>query len=128
LATSVRTLLKLVIALFAALAGAASWSRADEARPEASTRAETVTMAAFIARIRQDTELRARFALSPRAVLREFGIDPPPINLPDKLTDAQIQRLLDDWTAGVDPVIKPPGKRPSAPAPVYGPPSTPRRP
>jgi hypothetical protein len=99
-------------------------------------RAETLTMSAFIARIRQDAALRARFAQSPRAVLREFGIDPPPINLPDQLTDAQIQRLLNDWTAGADPAVPPPGNRPPAPAPVYtpapapvyGPPSTPRRP
>jgi hypothetical protein len=120
-------LFKFVIGLFAALQGAATWSRAAEPRPAASTPPETLTMSAFIARIRQDAALRARFAQSPRAVLREFGIDPSPINLPDRVTDAQIQRLLNDWTAGVDsPARSPNGGQQlaPAPAPVYGPPAT----
>jgi hypothetical protein len=128
LATSVRTLIKLIIGLFVVLPGAATWSRAEEARPVASTPTETLTMSAFIARIRQDAVLRARFARSPRAVLHEFGIDTLPINLPDQLTDAQLQRFLSDWTAGVDPVVPPPGMLISPPAPVYGPPPTPRQP
>ena len=50
LAISVRSLLKLIIWLFAVLSGAATWSHADEPRPEASTRTEALTMAAFMAR------------------------------------------------------------------------------
>jgi hypothetical protein len=125
LATSVRTLLKFVIGLFAAATGATLSSGAEEVRPGASSPAETLTMSAFIARIRQDAALRARFAQSPRAVLREFGIDPPPINLPERLSDAQIRRLLNDWTAGVDPPASSPDSSRLAPTPapvVYGPP------
>jgi hypothetical protein len=134
LAPSIRKLFKFVVGLFAALPGAATSSRAAEPGAVASTPGETLTMSAFIARIRQDAALRARFAQSPRVVLREFGIDPPPINLPDRLTDDQIQRLLNDWTAGVDPPARPPPARPAldrlpttslTPTPAYGPPSTP---
>jgi hypothetical protein len=128
LVPSIRTLFKFVVGFFAAVPGAATSTHAAESRAAASTPAETLTMSAFIARIRQDAALRARFAQNPRAVLREFGIDPPPINLPDKLTDDQIQRLLNDWTAGVDPPAPPPRDgRPKAVAPaiIYGPPATP---
>jgi hypothetical protein len=135
MATSVRTIVKFIVGVFATLPGTANWSRAAEPRPAASTPAETLTMSAFIARIRQDSALRARFAESPRAVLREFGIDPPPINLPDRLTHVQMLQLLNDWTAGVDPPEQSPnaGRQSGPVVPVYGPPpglssQPPRRP
>jgi len=134
MAASARTLLKHVIGLFAALQGTAPSSRAEQARPEASSGAETPTMSAFISRVRQDAALRERFSRHPRAVLRQYGIDPSPYNLPDRLTQAQLDRLLSDWSRGAGssespPSVSPPeGERPSPPAVVYGPPPGLRRP
>jgi hypothetical protein len=126
MATSVRTLFKFFLGVFAALSGIGNWSRAAEPRPAAAGPAETLTMSTFISRIRQDEGLRARFADSPRAVLREFGIDPPPINLPDRINPVQMQGLLNNWAAGVEPAEPPPNPgRFSAPAPIYGPPAGP---
>jgi hypothetical protein len=90
-------------------------------------------MSAFIARIRQDTALRAHFAQSPDAVLRKFGIDPTPFNPLDRLNDAQIQEFLNDRTAGASPAQRPYDEQRPAPVlavsnPVYGPPPSPRRP
>jgi hypothetical protein len=124
LAISVRNLFQFLVGIVAALMGAVA-SRA-EAPPQSSSRVEVLTMSAFVARIRQDTGLRARFAQNPRAVLREFGIDPTAINLPDRLTEAQLQGLLNGRTVDVRegrPVLA--QAKPSPPAPVYGPPSTP---
>jgi hypothetical protein len=156
LTTSVRRLFEFVTGLFAARAAepppaASSLSeippflvRAAEPPPAAPTPAEpaptdstpavTPTMSAFIARIRQDPALRARFAQSPGAVLREFGIDPTPFNLLNRLNDAQIQEFLNDWTAGNFAAQPPYGGQQPAPVlaqvsnPVYGPPPSLRRP
>jgi hypothetical protein len=156
LATSVGRLFDFVIGLFAARAAEppaaapapaelpAMFVRAAEPPPAAPTPAEpppaasgpavTPTMSAFIARIRQDAALRARFGRSPDAVLREFGIDPTPFSLLGRLNDAQIQELVNDWTAGVIPTQGPYGGQQSAPVlaqvsnPVYGPPPSLRRP
>jgi hypothetical protein len=133
MATSVRTLLKFLIGLLAALQGAPTG--AEQSRPEAQSRPETLTISAFIVRLRQDAALRARFSQSPGAVLREHGIDPAPFNLPDRLDEAQLERLLADWTRrgagsgeGSPPVLQPPAPPNNVPAPVYGPPPGPRRP
>lgn len=132
MAAPVRTLFKFILGFFATLSGTGHWSRAAEPRPAASGPAETLTMSAFISRIRQDEILRARFAANPRAVLREYGIDPPPINLPNQITPVQMQGLLDNWAAGVDIAEPPPNPgRLVAPAVIYGPPAgppPPRRP
>ena len=79
-------------------------------------------MSAFIVRLRQDAALRARFSQDPRAVLREHGIDPAPFNLPDRLDEAQLERLLGDWTRrgagsgeGSPPVLQPPRHRRTCP-------------
>jgi hypothetical protein len=153
LTTSVRRLFEFVTGLFAARAAEPPPAvsalseippflvRAAEPPPAAptpvppdSTPAVTPTMSAFIARIRQDTALRARFAQSPGAVLREFGIDPTPFNLLNRLNDAQIQALLNDWTAGNFPAQRPYSEQQPPPVmahvsyPVYGPPPSPRRP
>ena len=124
MAISVRNLFQFLVGILAALMGAVA-SRA-EALPQASSRLEALTMSAFVARIRQDATLRARFAQNPRAVLREFGIDPTAINLPDRLTAAQLRSLLNSRTVDVGEgrLILAQAK-PSPPAPVYGPPSTP---
>jgi hypothetical protein len=140
-----RNLLKLAVGIITALTGTAA-PRADVVQAGPTPRVEVLTLPAFIARIRRDAELRASFAQDPRTTLREFGIDPGPINLPEQLTEAQLQSLLDSWMAvdrsirtaandGRDlplqiaapsisaaPVYGPP---PSPPAPVYGPPGTP---
>ena len=124
LAISVRNLFQFHVGLVAALMGAVA-SRA-EAPPPASLRLEALTMSAFVARIRQDAGLRARFAENPRAVLREFGIDPAAINLPDRLTEAQLESLLNSRAIdgrGEARILA--QAKPSPPAPVYGPPSTP---
>jgi hypothetical protein len=126
MARSVGTLSKFVIGLFAVLQGMTTLSRAEQVRPEASSNAETLTMSAFIGRVRQDAALRERFSQNPRAVLREYGIDPSPYNLPDRLTEAQLDRLLSGWSRGAGPSGSPPPSpealRP-APQPVYGPPA-----
>jgi hypothetical protein len=126
MARSVGTLSKFVIGLFAVLQGMTTLSRAEQARPEASSSAETLTMSAFICRVRQDAALRERFSQNPRAVLRDYGIDPSPYNLPDRLTQAQLDRLLSDWSRGAGPSGSPPpspdAARPSPPVVVYGPP------
>src|SRR2546425_724206 len=78
---------------------------------------------AFIARVRNDSRLRERFAQNPRAVLREHGIDSAPYNLPDRVSEAQMERLLADLAQPTRPPPSPPpdGGRPP-PVPVYGPP------
>lgn len=145
LVRTIRNLPGFIFGMVAAFLGPVGFSRAHVVQPSPSPRVEALTMSAFIARIRHDAELRARFAQAPRAVLREFGIDPAPIVLPEELTEAQISRLVDDWAAGagssadarrIDPLViakahhaSPPTAvygPPPAPAPVYGPPPTPR--
>ena len=127
MATPFRTLLKLLVGLFVAAPAAATATGAEVTRP-APIQVETLTLSAFAARVRQDTALRARFAQNPGAVLREFGIDPAPYNLPARLTDAQLDRFLADWSrdAGTSRPV-PPGP-PGPPAPVYGPPPGPAQP
>jgi hypothetical protein len=132
MATSVRALIKILIGMFAALQGTVVPSAAEQARPDAPPRSEASTMSAFIARLRQDAELRARFSQNPRAVMREHGIDPTPFNLPDRMDAAQVERLLSDLAGRAGPESSEPRRpdaRPSIPAPVYGPPpGPPRRP
>ncbi|WP_298279918.1 hypothetical protein [uncultured Bradyrhizobium sp.] len=44
--------------------------------------------------------MRERFAQDPRAVLREFVVAlSPHYDVPERLTVAQLERLLADWTA-----------------------------
>jgi hypothetical protein len=129
MAATVRTFLKLIIGLFAS-SQATAISNAQQARPEAPPRSETLTVPAFFARVRQDAALRARFSQNPRAVLREHGIDPAPFDVPDRLNEAQLERLLSDWGGGTGGSQAAPAPRPapSPPAPVYGPPPGLRRP
>jgi hypothetical protein len=96
--------------------------------PSEPERPETLTLSAFIARVRQDEALRARFARDPQATLHAFGIDPAPYDLPDRLSDAQLDRLLADWVRGRGRPAPAPKleKAPSAPAVVYGPAPGPR--
>ena len=150
--TSVRRLFEFVTGLFAARAAEpppavfplseipAFLVRAAEPPPAApmpvppdSTPAVPPTMSAFITRIRRDTALQAHFAQSPDSVLRKFGIDPTPFNLPDRLNDAQIQEFLNDRIAGAFPAQRPYDEQQPVPVlavsnPVYGPPPSPRRP
>jgi hypothetical protein len=143
LPTPVRNLFKFAVGILTALTGAAA-SRADVTQSRPAPRVEIPSISAFISRIRQDAELRARFAQDPRAALSEFGMDPGPISLPNRLTEAQLQSLLDSWMAAsrsarmaandfprdleASPMPAPApvyGPPPSPPAPVYGPPGTP---
>src|SRR5262245_38485997 len=98
MATSMRMLLKIFIGLFAALQATAASLGAQQTGAEASTRSDAPTMSALIARLRQDAVLRARFAENPRAVLREHGIDAAAFDVPVRMDDAQLQRLLAGWT------------------------------
>lgn len=132
MATSVRTLFKFLIGLFAALQAAVIPSRADHSRPEAPSRSNASAMSAFMARLLQETDLRARFSRNPRAVLRQHGIDPAPYNLPDRMNEADLRRLLSGRTYRLaEGAPNPPApetgqpKEPPA-APVYGPPPSPR--
>jgi len=126
-ATSVRTLFKFLLGLFAALQAAATPSRADHARPEAPSRSNASAMSAFMARLFHDADLRARFSQNPRAVLSQHGIDSGPYNLPERMTEAELQRLLSDRIrrlaeAAPNPPAPETGQPKPPPAPVYGPP------
>jgi hypothetical protein len=129
MAATVRTFLKLIIGFFASWQGAAI-SDAQQVRPDAPARSETLTVPAFFARVRQDAALRARFSRNPRAVLREHGIDPAPFDVPDRLNEAQLERLLSDWGGGSggSQAAPAPQPAPSPTTPVYGPPPGLRRP
>ena len=79
----------------------------------------------FIARLRHDGRLRDRFLRNPKAVLREFNVDPAPYEVPEQPTEAQLNHLIADWSKPPAPPTDPlPPKPPPAPAPtpVYGPP------
>ena len=125
MATSIRAL-KFLIGLFATFSAAPTGAQTE--RLPGSARSEAVGVATFIALLRQDAALRARFAQEPLAVLRDQGIDLAAFELPERLNEAQLARLLDDWSrwpAGqhLAQVAPEPREGPSAPAPVYGPPA-----
>jgi hypothetical protein len=126
MAITVRALLKSAAGLLATLLGNAHASIAP------TSRHETLTMAAFIARLRQGAVLRRRFADSPAAVLREYGIDPAPYRLPDRMSQAQLDRLLARFAQAQPPEPSEPAPQPTrpapGPAPVYGPPARPPQP
>jgi hypothetical protein len=131
MAITVRALLKSAAGLFAALLSHAN------ASVVLASRRETPTMAAFIARLRQDLALRRRFADHPSAVLREYGIDPTPYRFPEQMSQAQLDRLLAQFAqaAPAPAPTEPPtdfGSQapapPSPPAVVYGPPARPPQP
>ena len=150
MATTFRTVFKLIAGFFAILPAASA-----NAEPTANIVAgsEKLTMSEFIARLRQDPALRAQFRRNSRAVLREAGIDPTPFNLPDQLDEQVLARLLANWAAGASarpqpqlaqastqsptppavvygpppgPPPSPPSDRAAPPVPVYGPPPGPR--
>ena len=130
-ATSVRTLLKFLVGLFAALQAATTLSRAEHSRPGVAPGSEASTISAFMAQLRQNAELRARFSRNPRAVLSQNGIDPAPYNLPERMNEADLQRLLSDRTRRLaegtpNPPAPETGQPQAPPAPVYGPPPGPR--
>lgn len=120
MALSVRAFLRSIAGLALVLAGGAA--RAQQR--------ETLTLSAFISRVRGDGALRARFADNPSAVLREYGIDPTPFNLPDRITQAQMDSLLDDLSRRAPPQTAQPPELPvpRPPAVIYGPPAGMRRP
>jgi hypothetical protein len=132
MAITVRAFLKSAAGLFAALLGHASASTAI------APQGETLTISAFIARLRQDPALRRRFADSPAAVLREHGIDPAPYRLPAQMSETQLDRLLAQFAQkqdssptppqGPPPQTPPSTQRPSGPVVIYGPPSRPPQP
>ena len=123
---TVRGLLKSAAALFATLLGSGSASFAFNAERQ------TLTISGFIARLRQDPVLRKRFADNPRVVLPAYGIDPAPYNLPDRMSEAQMDRLLERFAQAQAPAPSeppaPPVGPPPAPVQVYGPPPRPPRP
>ena len=118
---TVRALLRSIAGLVAVLVGASRRSIAQDRVPPG-------TMAALIAKLRSDASLRARFLENPSAIMREQGIDPTPFRLPQRLTQAQLDRLLADWSRQAGPPQAPtPAPQPVGPAPVYGPPPGPPR-
>ena len=106
------------------------------------------TLSNLLAHARHNAALRDRLAEDPRAVLLEYGIDPKPYNLPDRMSFLQMNRLIAQFAQGPDPNEPPmpltpsPGPptpvsvpRPAPPTPpvcapvqtpVYGPPPRPR--
>jgi hypothetical protein len=115
---SVRTFLKSVLGLAVALVGGTA--RAQQNPPRAK-----LTLSQLIARLRADAALRARFAAGPRLVFGEFGIDPAPYNLPERISEAQMDRLLEDLSRRAGPPTPPNKDAASPPTPVYGPPTAP---
>jgi hypothetical protein len=127
MATNFRTVFKLIAGFFAALQGVSA--SAEPARAAIVAGSEKLTMSEFIARLRQDPALRARFRQNSRAVLREAGIDPTPFNIPEQLDERALARLLANWAAdaSVWPQLAQLSTQPSAPpGVVYGPPPAPR--
>jgi hypothetical protein len=132
MAISVRTLLKCIVGMFPLLLGGAGSSAGRER--------EMLTLSTFIARMRRDPVLRSRFADNPRGVLLAYGIDPSPYDLPDRMTSAQIDRLLAQFAQAPaapeppkppDRSAEPPSASPPPPSPpsvVYGPPPSPQPP
>ncbi len=87
-----------------------------------------MTLAAFIALLRRDQALRDRFVDDPRGVVREFAVDfPEQYDLPERLTRAQLDRLLADWSEAMHGFATPPAPPGPEPPPVviYGPAPTP---
>jgi hypothetical protein len=129
MATTFRTVFKLIAGFFAILPAASA-----NAEPTANIVAgsEKLTMSEFIARLRQDPALRAQFRRNSRAVLREAGIDPTPFDLADQLDEKVLARLLANWAADASArpqLAQASTQPPTPPAVVYGPPpSPPRRP
>ncbi len=132
--TGIRTGLGVTIGLVAALEGGTGAASAHQLPPDEAQRLQPSTMATFIALLRRDEGLRARFSHDPHAVMREHGIDSAPFNL-HRLDTAGRQRLLIELAQQADP--KKPGgdtaPKPSTgtdspktvPVPPYGPPPKP---
>ena len=121
MAITVRALLKSIAGVFALIVGGTSSSLALQ-HPR-----ELLTLSDLIRRLRHGAVLRDRFAENPRAVFLEFGIDPTPYNLPDRMNAAQMDRLLTRFAQVSTPTEPPtaPTPRPEPPAVVYGPPPRP---
>ena len=118
---TVRSFLKLAVGLVASLAG----------RPLYAQQGQRGLLTSFIGHVRSVPSFRAKFAENPQQILRESGIDPSPYNLPDRLTDAQVDAFLEDLSKVVAAMPPPPPPREEglrAPVAVYGPPPGPRRP
>jgi hypothetical protein len=117
-----RALLKSIAGAFAMIFGGAGSSVARETR-------DAPTLSSLIARLRHDAALRDRFADNPRAVLLDYGIDPTPYDLPDRISPAQMDRLLARFAQAPpasEPQTPPKQLQPRPPVPVYGPPPGPR--
>jgi hypothetical protein len=124
MAMSAHRLFRLIVGFFAALPGGAASAATEPPRPHVQPQG----MPAFVARLRQDPALRARFARDPRAVLREHGIDPSPFRT-NRRDETEIEAVLTDWTAVTRGRInlaqatpEPPQKPEPPPMAVYGPP------
>jgi hypothetical protein len=117
---TVRALLKSIAGAFAMVLGGAGSSVAGETR-------NVLKFSNLIARLRRDAALRGRFADNPRAILLEYGIDPTPYNLPDRISTAQMDRLLAQFAQAPTSTEQPdpPKPQPRPPSPVYGPPPGP---
>jgi hypothetical protein len=91
-----------------------------------------MTLSAFIDLLRRDQGLRHRFAQNPRAVLRDFAVElSPHYDVPERLTAAQLERLLADWSASTNdssPGFNKLDRAPTAPAVFSGPPPGPATP
>jgi len=139
MAITVRALLKSIAGVCAMVLGGAG-SPVALGHPR-----EILTLSDLIGRLRHSAALRDRFAENPRAVFLEFGIDPSPYNLSDRMNATQMDRLLTRFAQASTPTEPPtapappeppavvygppprpsPDLRPQPPAPVYGPPPGP---
>jgi hypothetical protein len=118
-----------VRALLKSIAGAFAFVLAGADSLVAGATRDVPTFSNLIARLRRNAALRDRFADNPRAVLLEYGIDPTPYNLPDRISTAQMDRLLARFAqapTSSDPQAPPKQPQPRPPTPVYGPPPGPR--
>lgn len=116
---------KLLATAFVALTAAATGAVAQQPPPGG----RTVPITVLVERLRNDAELRSLFAQSPSDVMRIFGVDPAPYDLPSTLDTAQLESLLNDLSriapprADARPPTSPPGPKEANPVPPPGSPS-----
>ena len=113
---------KLLATAFVALTGAATGAVAQQPPPGG----RTVPIDILVERLRNDAELRSMFAQSPSDVMRIFGIDPAPYDLPNTLDTGQLESLLNDLAriapprADARPPTAPPRPDETNPVPPSG--------
>ena len=83
--------------VLALLAPTAASLAASEAPKAAAPPQNTPSISALVKRLSEEPAMRARFGANPRAVLSEAGIDPAPLNVGERLSDTEVERLIGRW-------------------------------